>query len=131
MESKQLFITGHVALFMMLELILYVAEEQRAMILTAMVFGAFGLIFFLLTSGKDGNGIIPHITSHFKPPHQRVKAITVGNPETTNNAIIRVKKETEKISDNEGSGNSHRDSNSSQDSTSCIIPITVDSGRSH
>jgi hypothetical protein len=123
MEIKQLFMPGHVALFLMLELVLYIANEQRAMILTGIVFAIFALIFFLFTSVQNNNGIISLIPNPFKPHHLRVKKITLGNTKAPNNAIIRIEEKNQKVSDNESSRNSGGDNHSFKTSTPCIIKL--------
>ena len=116
-------IAAYLALFLTLELIYYIKGNYEAMAITVVVFGIFAIIFFLYSGIKGDSSFISIISDVFKPPHQRVKKIIVGNSKASNNTIIRIEKETQKIHHNEDNRNSGRNDNSVKDSTSCIIKI--------
>ena len=93
------------------------------MALTVVVFAIFAVIFFLLSNYKGNTGFISAISDAFKPPHKRIKKVVVGNPEASNNTILRIEKEAEEIHYNESDRNSGGDNNNFKTPTSCIIKI--------
>ncbi|ACV25348.1 hypothetical protein QIT38_gp08 [Methanocaldococcus fervens tailed virus 1] len=120
-------VIGFVALFLVLELVFYLKGLYQSMALTLVVFGIFSLLFFLYNGIKGNGGIISAISDVLKPPHQRVKKIVVGDSKASNNTIIRIEKETQKIHYNEDNRKHSRNDNSFKTSSSCVIPIVNDS----
>ena len=93
------------------------------MALTLVVFAIFAVIFFLLSNYKGNISFISAISDAFKPPHKRVKKVTVGSGKTPDDVIIRLKEKTKTLSNHESNRDDSRDDNSVKTSTSCIIKI--------
>jgi hypothetical protein len=109
-----------------LELMFYIQNDLRAMATLGVVALLFGLIFFLYFGFKGGGSFISNITGAFKPPHQRVKTIVVGNQKASNNTIVRIKEKNKKVSNDEGDRGNNRNTGGVKDSASCIIDLSND-----
>jgi len=116
-------IAAYLALFLVLELVFYIRKLYDAMALTFVVFTIFAIVFFLLSSYKGNSSFISTISDVFKPPHKRIKKVTVGIGKTPDNTIIRLKEKTEALHYNESGRNNCRNDSSIKDPTSCIIKI--------
>lgn len=113
------------------EIIFYIQGEVRSMATFGIVAALFALIFFLSNYKQGGKLLLASVLEYWKPPHQRVKKIMVGNSKAPNIRIIRIKEQVKKVSDNADGGNDNRYPNSSQVDTSCTIPIITNNDRIH
>ena len=112
------------------ELVFIIQHNYQASITLLILTGLFSGLFFLSQYRKGIKSFITSFAERWKPPHQRVKSITVGNSENTDDTIVRIEKQNKKIPNAESSRNHNRNSNSSQTNTACVIPVAISNNRS-
>jgi hypothetical protein len=105
------------------ELVFIIQHNYQASITLLILAILFSGLFFLSQYRKGIKSFITSFAERWKPPHQRVQKIVVGSSKAPNIQLVGIKEQDKKVSNNEGIGNNGGTIDSTQDSTSCVIPI--------